>query len=75
MKHDAAVEYGIRGSCFHPLANKAVFECQMIIGVGCIIIKMAKLVVEITILIVTDFNNAVFYPEGSGECPNCGRIC
>jgi hypothetical protein len=18
---------------------------------------------------------AVFYPEGSGECPNCGRIC
>jgi hypothetical protein len=18
---------------------------------------------------------AIFYPEGSGECPNCGRIC
>lgn len=22
-----------------------------------------------------NYCGAMFYPEGSGECPNCGRIC
>ncbi|MNR26033.1 hypothetical protein D3C85_1432190 [compost metagenome] len=67
MKHQPTVAQGIRGCSFLQIAVKSIFQLDMIMGVGCIVIKMTILFIEVAITIIIDLDDLVFYSKSMGK--------
>jgi hypothetical protein len=63
MKHDAAVKESVVRSAFLLFTNKAVLKPQVIVRKRRFVIQVAKLIIELAVLIVSDFDYAIFYPK------------
>ena len=67
MKHHAAIHIRIGRRIRSPFTHKAVVKFEMKMRKGNFIKEMAKLVVEIAILIIPHFNHTIFNPKGIAE--------
>lgn len=63
MVHDAAVQIDVIWSICEPLADKAVFESESIVGVRLIGVEVAELLVKARVLRVLSLNDTVLDSE------------
>ncbi|MNT57677.1 hypothetical protein D3C72_1950640 [compost metagenome] len=67
MKHQTTVAQSVRGCSFLQIAVKPIFQFDMIMRVGCIVIKMTILLIKVAITIIIDLDDLVFYTKSLGK--------